>query len=85
MTPAMPNFNELYRKYNFEMEDFWSRRTNAPKYEKTIYVFGQRVVFDSNHEKVLEAATFAEQMYSTWEFTDQLDMARPSHRSRFGP
>jgi hypothetical protein len=67
MTPAMPDFNELYRKYNVEMEDFWSRRANAPKYEKTIHVFGQRVVFDSNHEKVLESATFAEQMYSTWD------------------
>ena len=32
----MPDFNELYRKHNFEMEDFWSRRANAPKYEKTI-------------------------------------------------
>ena len=64
MTPAMPDFSELYRKYNVEMEDFWSRRANAPKYEKTIHVLGQAVVFDSNHEKVLESATFAEQMYS---------------------
>jgi len=63
----MPDFNELYRKYKLEMEDFWSRRANAPKYEKTIHVFGQQVVFDSNQEKVLEAAIFAEQMYSTWD------------------
>jgi hypothetical protein len=63
----MPDFNELYRKYKLEMEDFWSRRANAPKYEKTIHVFGQRVVFDSNQEKVLEAAIFAEQMYSAWD------------------
>jgi len=62
----MPDFNELYRKYSSEMEDFWSRRANAPKYEKIIHVFGQRVIFDSNHEKVLDSAIFAEQMYSTW-------------------
>ena len=48
------------------MEDFWSRRANAPMYEKTIHVFGHPVLFDSNHEKVLEAATLAEKMYSTW-------------------
>jgi hypothetical protein len=66
----MPDFNELYRRYNFEMEDFWSRRVNAPKYEKTIHVFGKRVLFESNHEKVLDAASFAEQMYSTWDSSD---------------
>lgn len=63
----MPDFNELYHRYNFEMEDFWSRRVNAPKYEKTIHIFGQRVIFDSNQEKVLESAIFAERMYSTWD------------------
>jgi len=66
----MPDFNELYRRYNFGMEDFWSRRANAPKYEKTIHVFGKRVLFDSNHEKVLDAAIFAEQMYSAWDSPD---------------
>ena len=48
------------------MEDFWFRRANAPRYERTIHVFGQRVRFDSNHEKVLEAAFLAEEMYSQW-------------------
>jgi len=62
----MPDYNELYRQHQHRMEDFWSRRTNAPTYEKIIHVFGQSVVFDSNHEKVLEAAALAEQMYSTW-------------------
>ena len=63
----MPDFNELYRQHNHRMEDFWSRRANAPKYQRTIHVFGQPVIFDSNHEKVLDSATFAEQMYSTWD------------------
>jgi hypothetical protein len=61
----MPDFNELYRKHNEQMEDFWSRRVNAPKYERTIRIFGHPVSFDSNHDKVLDAANFAEQMYST--------------------
>ena len=60
----MPDFNELYRKHNERMEDFWSRLENAPKYERTIQVFGQPVSFDSNHEKVLDSATLAEEMYS---------------------
>jgi hypothetical protein len=63
----MPDFDELYRQHQHRMEDYWSRRANAPRYEKTIHVFGQPVVFDSNHERVLEAATLAEQMYSTWD------------------
>ena len=66
----MPDFNELYRKYNSEMEDLWSRRANASKYEKTIHIFGQCIVFESNHEKVLDAAAFAEQMYSSWDSLD---------------
>jgi hypothetical protein len=61
----MPDFNELYRKHNEQMEDFWSRRANAPKYERTIRIFGHPVIFNSNHEKVLDSANLAEQMYST--------------------
>ncbi len=79
----MPDFDELYRKHNQEMEDFWSRRANAPKYQKTISVFGHSVIFDSNHEEVLESATFAEEMYSIADFTDErtwrIHIAVPSH------
>jgi len=63
----MPDFNELYRQHHHRMEDFWSRRGNAPRYERMIRVFGQPVLFGGNHANVLEAATFAEQMYSTWD------------------
>src|SRR5688572_25480142 len=63
----MPDFNALYRQHHHRMEDFWSRRANAPRYQKTIHVFGQPVLFDSNHENVLEAAVLAEQMYSSWD------------------
>lgn len=65
MTQIMSDSNELYRQYNSRMEDFWSRRANAPRYQKTIHIFGQPVLFDSNHEKVLDSAALAEQMYST--------------------
>jgi hypothetical protein len=64
----MPDFNELYHQHR--MEDFWSRRANAPKYEKTIHIFGQPVIFKSNHENILDAATLAEQMYSAWDARD---------------
>jgi hypothetical protein len=63
----MPDFDKLYGQHHHRLEDFWSRRANAPKYEKTIHVFGQPVLFDSNHENVLQAAAIAEQMYSSWE------------------
>lgn len=68
----MPDFNELYRKYNEELEDFWSRRASAPKYEKTIHVFGHPVIFDSNHENVLDSASFAEEMYSTADLQNEV-------------
>jgi hypothetical protein len=61
----MPDFNELYHQHHHRIEDFWSRRDNASKYEKTIHIFGHRVIFDGNHEKVLESAACAERMYST--------------------
>jgi hypothetical protein len=63
----MRDYNDLYHQHQHRMEDFWSRRANAPKYEKTIGIFGQRAVFDSNQTNVLEAAALAEQMYSAWE------------------
>jgi len=68
----MPDFNELYRKHNHQMEDFWSRHANAPKYERMIHIFGHPVIFDSNHAGVLEAASLAEQMYSTAESHNEL-------------
>jgi len=67
----MPDFNELYRKHNEQMEDFWSRRVSAPKYQKTIHIFGHPVIFDSNHEKVLDSATLAEEMYSVADFKNE--------------
>ena len=67
----MPDFNKLYDQHHHRMEDFWSRRANAPGYEKTIHVFGQPVLFDSNHENVLKAAMIAEQMYSTGDSRDE--------------
>jgi hypothetical protein len=63
----MIDLDELYRQHQHRMEDFWSRRRNAPRYEKTIHVFGQPVLFDGNDETVLKAAAIAEQMYSSWD------------------
>jgi hypothetical protein len=61
----MTNYDELYGQHNHRMEDFWDRRANASKYDRTIHVFGQAVTFYSNHAKVLDSATIAERLYST--------------------
>ena len=61
----MPDFKNLYSQYNEHMEDFWSRRANAPTHEQTIRIFGHPVIFDSNHTRLLDSANLAEQMYST--------------------
>jgi hypothetical protein len=66
----MPDFNDLYRDHNPRMEDFWSRRENAPKYERTIRVFGYPVIFSSNHFKILDSSVIASRMYSSADATD---------------
>lgn len=66
----MPDFYELYRKHNQEMEDFWSRRANTSQYECLIHIFGHPVLFDSNHARVLDSADLARQMYSTSDIQD---------------
>lgn len=85
----MSDFNNLYRKHNDEMEDFWSRRSNALKYSKRIHIFGHSVIFDSNHEKVLDSAILAEQMYSTTDLqndsTWRIHIAVPSHLQSASP
>ncbi len=53
------------------MEDFWSRRPNAPKYEQTIRVLGRAVVVCTNHPGVLESATIAERLYSSAPWIDE--------------
>jgi hypothetical protein len=60
----MPDYNNLYQQHYQKMEDFWSRRINVPKYERKIHIFGHPVIFDSNHARLLDAATLTEQMYS---------------------
>jgi len=67
----MPDYDELYRAHAHLMEDFWSRRLNASQYERTIHVFGQPVLFDSNHAGALESATLAQHMYSTSDARDE--------------
>jgi hypothetical protein len=65
------DFDSLYDKYNPAMEDFWSRRLNAPKYEQTIRVLGHAVIVCSNHPGVLESATIAERLYSSAPWIDE--------------
>lgn len=67
----MPDFDELYRKHNHRMEDFWSRRANSSEHERMIHIFGHPVIFDGNHAKVLDSATLAEHMYSASEPRDE--------------
>jgi hypothetical protein len=65
------NFNELYRENSHAMEDFWSRRANAPTHERTIRVFGRPVLFCSNDPAVLDSANVAERMYSSAPWSEE--------------
>ena len=66
----MTDFDDLYLEHNQDMEDFWSRRENAPKHERTIHVFGYPVIFSSNNIKILDSSGIAERMYSSTEAMD---------------
>jgi len=57
-------YEELYHQHKHRIEDFWNRQAHAPKYDRMIYVFGQPVIFRSNHPAVLDCADFAEHLYS---------------------
>jgi hypothetical protein len=61
----MPKYDELYKRYEENMEDFWDRRADKPKYHRTIHIFGQAVTFSSNQEPVLGCAQIAENLYSS--------------------
>jgi hypothetical protein len=61
----MPEYDELYKRYEENMEDFWDRRAGSAKYRRTIHIFGQAVIFSSNQEQVLGSAQIAERLYSS--------------------
>jgi hypothetical protein len=58
------DLDHLYEKYSHELEDFWERRQNRPRYRRDCHVFGRPIRFSSNHQGVLKAVDHCLPLYS---------------------
>jgi hypothetical protein len=55
---------ELYRQRGSELEDFWGRRENAPRYQRRVELFGRTVEVSANQEGLLDAVELCRPLYS---------------------
>jgi hypothetical protein len=55
---------ELYARYAGELEDFWDRRNNAPRFQRSDLVFGHPIVVESNDRVLLGAVDFSLPLFS---------------------
>lgn len=58
------NFDQLFEQNKDQLEDFWARRCNAPKYERWERLFGRNVHITSNVETVLDAVDASLPLYT---------------------
>ncbi len=58
------NISHLYHRHADQLEDFWGRRDNEPRFAREFRVFGQTIRLTSNHERVLTAVDHCQPLYS---------------------
>lgn len=56
--------HSLYAAHASELEDFWNRRHNAPRWTRRFHVFGREVVLVSNLETPLAAVDYSLPLFS---------------------
>jgi hypothetical protein len=54
----------LYEKYGHELDDFWERRQNRPRYRRDCHLFGRPIRLTSNDQGVLQAIDHCIPLYS---------------------
>ncbi len=54
----------LYEKYGHELDDFWERRQNRPRYRRDCHLFGHPIRLSSNDQGVLKAIDHCLPLYS---------------------
>ena len=57
-------FNGLFPHNRDNLEDFWGRRQNRPRFERTVQVFDRQIRVGSNDETVLSAVDNSLPLYS---------------------
>jgi hypothetical protein len=65
----------LFLHHRDRLEDFWGRRQNRPRFERTVNVFDRRLHFSSNHEGVLGAVDHCLPLYSVAPPADRVPFA----------
>lgn len=59
------DWNALYDEYQVQLEDFWGRRENNPRYWREATLFGRPLRLSSNHEDALDAFDLSLPLFST--------------------
>jgi hypothetical protein len=57
-------FEAFFAHYQDELEDFWRRRENAPRYLREFRLIGRTVRLISNDKAVLAAADWSQPLFS---------------------
>ncbi|MCI0396828.1 MAG: hypothetical protein L0332_05665 [Chloroflexi bacterium] len=65
MNLTAADFAGLYNRYAGELEDFWGRRANGPRYAREFTLFGRPLRVTSNHQGVLAAVDQTCLLYTT--------------------
>lgn len=58
------DWETLFSRHQGQLEDFWGRRQNRPRYSREFAIFGHPVHLSSNLEELLLSADFALPLYS---------------------
>jgi hypothetical protein len=67
-------WDTLLSRYQDTLEDFWGRRHNRVRFERTVHLFDRRIEFGSNDEGILGAVDYCLPLYS---------IAHPADRAPF--
>lgn len=64
------DFNELYARHEANLEDFWGRRQNGPRFRREFTLFGRPMCVTGNQERILAAVDHSLPLYATAPTTD---------------
>jgi hypothetical protein len=71
----MADLDGLFLRNRDRLEDFWGRRQNRPRFDRTVSVFDRQVELTSNDDGVLGAVDHCLPLYSTAPATDRPSFA----------
>jgi hypothetical protein len=69
------DLDTLFRNNRDRLEDFWGRRQNRTRYERTVRVFNRRIELESNDDRILAAIDHCLPLYSIAPLVDRAPFA----------